>query len=721
MAQNMFTEGAKLAFDYAKQIGAKYGHSAITTNHIFLGAFRALKEDEESKEKYEALKNLMEKYNIDRSEFNTTFQMMFGEAVEAETEENYSPKYSLDYKAVYNNLVKYATENNTSVTIGDIIRELFSDVAYELYLVLESVVKDQGKLKEFYDKVEELFVPSIKFEGIADLDDILVNLNTWVKENNPKYISSEEDEKKFKALYTILGNKTVKSAIITGIQGTGKSAMVYELARRINDGEVPDFLKGKIIYDMDVTSLTSGTMFRGQLEEKVKNIMNICAENKDKVILFVDEVHGIVKAGESEGAPGVGNMIKPFLSKGEIQIIGATTPQEYRKYIERADKAFASRFCEIKISEPNDDQMRHLLKGLAPTEEEFFSTKITDSLIDSTIKMAKKYSFSQGGNPRKGILIFETACSYARLCKPGEEVDFKDIEESVALLYDLKIKKDRVAECEKVVKERIFGQEEATKRIIRNLKFADRGLNDPNKPLASFIFAGTTGCGKTEMAQQIAEGFFGDKEAFTYIDMTGYSLESDVTKLLGSGPSFVGYGDETELIKGCRQHPYQVLLFDEIEKAHPKIFDSLMRVLDKGILVTGDGEDIKFNQMVIVFTTNLGCSYDSGKAVGSGFIKSKIGNGKETIIKALQDFFRPEMLQRFDDVIVFNSLTNEIIEKLIKKMYDELAETYLGEMPSFDKIDIEKVKKESNIESNGAREIKRVLRNMIIDMEEGEE
>lgn len=444
------------------------------------------------------------------------------------------------------------------------------------------------------------------------------------------------------------------------------------------------------------------------------NILNIVKKNKN-VILFVDELHTMMESGGStDGSQSVGQMLKPFLTRGDIQMIAATTNEEYTKYINK-DKAFASRFHEVKISEPSRKAVKAILEGLMPVESEYFKKEIQMELIERILDMAEMYSLDQA-NPRKSINMLELACAYSRVFEEEKRiVDVSDVIDSIRLRYNIYISENKVDDTKEELFNVLLGQDEALNQIVRNLRMVDAGITDIDRPAMSMLLCGSTGTGKTESCKIIAERYFGSEDCLVKVACGEYSDSLAASKLTGASAGYVGYDDEPALIKGVREHPNSVVLFDEIEKASKEVQKVLLNILDTGVMTDNKGNKVSFRNCVIIFTTNLGCTKDTGKAVGMGLLKTKEEGNHSDIMKAVENYFSPEFLGRMDDIVFFNSLSVEIAEKLINRY---LAE-YNGRSKldiEFTKDDIDDVVKASEIETRGARGIRKAVRKKLVEV-----
>ncbi|MCD8205798.1 MAG: ATP-dependent Clp protease ATP-binding subunit [Clostridia bacterium] len=582
----------------------------------------------------------------------------------------------------------------------------------------------------------------------------------------------------------ILTRRTKNNPVLIGEPGVGKSAVVEGLAQAIVAGEVPDLLKGKIVFSLDLAGMLAGTKYRGEFEERLKNAMNE-VQRDGNIILFIDEIHLIVGAGATDGgAMDAGNILKPLLARGEIQTIGATTTEEYRKYIEK-DAALERRFNPVKVEEPSVGDTIEILKGLRDKYEAHHNVTITDEAIEAAANLSDRY-ITDRFLPDKAIDLIDETASRARLDYFNTPPEINDLSEKIESteiqiekavgerkyleadelnkkLEDYKKqlseyqsgrndKKDSVSigaedvsrivskktgvpvdkinetESEKLLHleenlhKRIIGQDEAVSAVSRAIRRARAGLNTPNKPIGSFIFVGPTGVGKTDLAKALAEAMFGDERQMIRIDMSEYMEKHTVSKLIGAPPGYVGYDDNSggQLTEKVRSHPYSVVLFDEVEKAHPDVFNILLQILDDGRLTDSRGRTINFKNTIIIMTSNVGAS-EIKKVSNFGFSDSSEGSDydsmKDSINEALRQQFRPEFLNRLDDIIIFRKLTKaeagQICGKIIAGLQKRLDVRGITLDVTDEAVDL--LVEKGYDEVNGARPLQRVVQRQIED------
>lgn len=551
-------------------------------------------------------------------------------------------------------------------------------------------------------------------------------------------------EKEIERVIQVLSRRTKNNPCLIGEPGVGKTAIAEGLAQRIHDGNVPELLRNKRLVTLELSSVVAGTKYRGEFEERLKK-MTEELKAAGNVILFIDELHTIIGAGGAEGALDAANIIKPALSRGELQTIGATTLDEYRKYIEK-DAALERRFQPITVGEPTQDEAIAILKGLRDRYEAHHRVNIPDEAIDAAVKLSTRY-IPDRFLPDKAIDLIDEAASRQRLRTHTAPPDLKQLEqeletvekemsaavgneeyEKAAELRDKKQKlqqelKDRKSEWEeKQVREkteispediahivsswtgvpvtrlaqeesqrllsleqelhkRVIGQTEAVRAISRAVRRARAGLKDPKRPIGSFIFLGPTGVGKTELARALAEVMFGDEDAMIRLDMSEYMEKHTTSRLIGAPPGYVGFDDGGQLTEKVRRRPYSVVLLDEVEKAHPEVFNTLLQVLEDGILTDGKGRRVDFRNTIIIMTSNVGAHLlRENKTVGFRTEATEQGyqDMREQVMAELKRTFRPEFLNRIDDVIVFHALEREHIQQIVGLMLAEL-ETRLAD------------------------------------------
>lgn len=593
-------------------------------------------------------------------------------------------------------------------------------------------------------------------------------------------------EKEIERVIQILARRTKNNPVLLGEPGVGKTAVAEGLAIRIVNAEVPDILEGKKVIQLDMGLLVAGTKYRGEFEERLKKIMDEIRQ-AGNVILVIDEMHTLIGAGAAEGAIDAANILKPALSRGEIQVIGATTSDEYRKYVEK-DSALERRFQPIIIEEPSVDETIEIIKGLRPKYEEHHKLIISDEAIVAATKLSHKY-VTDRFLPDKAIDVLDEASSKVRLQVSSlspegkeldkelralikdkeeairnqeferasqlrdEEADMKDkirelsmkwreeheankptvteeqIAEVISVMTGVPVTKltegesDRLLKLEDTLHERVIGQSDAVVSISKAIRRARVGLKSPNRPIGSFIFSGPTGVGKTELAKALAEAMFGSEDNMIRVDMSEFMEKHSTAKLIGSPPGYVGYDDGGHLSEIVRKKPYSVILFDEIEKAHPDIFNIMLQILDDGRLTDSKGRHVNFKNTVIIMTSNVGASMIAnqsklGFTTGDDAKKDKYEKLKDTVMEELKKAFRPEFLNRIDDTIVFAHLSKEeirqIVDLMLKDLFKRLAERQLS-VEVMDEVK-DFLAKDGYSEAYGARPLRRLIQKKIEDI-----
>ena len=547
-------------------------------------------------------------------------------------------------------------------------------------------------------------------------------------------------EKEIERVIQILSRRTKNNPVLIGEPGVGKTAVAEGLALEIAKGNVPEILRDKRVVSLDLTGMVAGAKYRGDFEERIKAAIDEVKSSGD-TILFIDELHTIIGAGAAEGSADAANILKPSLARGDFQVIGATTLNEYRKYIEK-DAALERRFQPVKIGEPTQEQAVEILKGLRDSYEAHHKVKITDEAIDAAVKLSARY-IADRYLPDKAIDLIDEGASKVRLAAMTSPGNVKELEDKVKALENEKAsavneqdferaaklrdeqkavqeqldaakknwqekqkddcgevdaetiakivsdwtgvpvvqltkeESERLLNMEQVLHERVVGQNEAVTSIAKAIRRGRVGLKDPKRPVGSFIFLGPTGVGKTELCKALAQAMFGDENAMLRLDMSEYMEKHTVSKLIGSPPGYVGFDEGGQLTEKVRRKPYSVVLFDEIEKAHPDVFNMLLQILEDGRLTDSQGRTVDFKNTVIIMTSNVGARLITDKQKSLGFTQeskeAKQEDIRSLVLGELKKVFRPEFLNRVDEIIVFNKLTQDEIKQIAGKMLDTLA------------------------------------------------
>ena len=489
-------------------------------------------------------------------------------------------------------------------------------------------------------------------------------------------------EREISRVIQILSRRTKNNPVLVGEPGVGKTAVAEALARRVARGEVPDTLKNRRIVTLDLASMLAGTKYRGDFEDRVKCIIKEVQRAGD-VIVFIDELHTIVGAGSAEGAIDAANILKPALGRGEIQVIGATTPEEYRKHIEK-DAALERRFQPVNVPEPDGECCERMLLALRGSLEAHHGLRITDEAVSAAIRLSTRYICDRY-LPDKAIDLLDEAASRVRVegSPSRTQVEASDVAEVVSAWTGVPAsaitepESERLLRLEEALHRRVVGQDEAVSAVARAIRRGRVGLADPRRPLGSFLFLGPTGVGKTELCRALAEAVYGDEEALIRLDMSEYMEKHAVSKLIGSPPGYVGYGEGGQLTERVRRRPWSVVLFDEIEKAHEDVYNLLLQIMEDGRLTDSEGRRADFRSTIVVMTSNVGAKAitENRPALGfSGAARDGDGAVREAVMAELRQTFRPEFLNRVDDAIVFRRLTSADVRRIARGLTDAVRE-----------------------------------------------
>ena len=610
-----------------------------------------------------------------------------------------------------------------SLKDGEVIRQfnLYNITLERLLHALKEIrgsqrVKDPGAEKK-YQALEKYSVDLTKLARSGQLDPVIGR------------------DKEIKRVIQTLTRRTKNNPVIIGDAGVGKTAIVEGLAQRIVIDDVPNSLRNRRLLKLEMASLLAGAKFRGEFEERLTAVMDEIRAASGEIVLFIDEIHIVVGAGGAEGAIDAANMMKPALARGEVQLVGATTPEEYRKYIE-SDKALERRFTPVNVDEPDIDIAIEMLKILKPRYEKHHKIQITDLALDAAVNLSARY-MTERYLPDKAIDLIDEAAAKLRInseelpsglksyderikslidqeesaagrndfesaanfkserlslheemsTSPNQAkvddsriVDSEDIAELISERTDIPVSrlvekdKERLLHLEDRLHERVVGQDDAVVALSDAIRRQRSGVSDPNRPVGTFIFLGPTGVGKTELARALAENLFDDEDNMVRIDMSEYMDKGSATRLIGAPPGYIGYDDAGQLTEAVRKRPFRVVLFDEVEKAHQDVIHLLLQLLDDGRLTDGHGRTVNFRNTVIIMTSNLGSSHISKESIGFTGSKSEIENRKNKVEEALVDHFRPEFLNRIDETIIFDALTQKELSKITEIVVEKFIE-----------------------------------------------
>lgn len=649
--------------------------------------------------------------------------------------------------------------------------------------ILNLTNRDANEVKN-YIKPAKRGRSAVQASPIPTLEKYGRDLTAEAKANKLDPVVGRENE--IGRIIQILSRRTKNNPCLIGEPGVGKTAIVEAIAWRICEGTVPKTMAGKRIFSLDLSGAVAGSKYRGEFEERLKNIIDE-VQNSGNIILFIDEIHTIVGAGGAEGSMDASNILKPSLTKGNLQVIGATTISEFRKYFEK-DAALERRFQPVTVEEPTEEQAVEILKGLKSAYEDFHNVTISDEAIRAAVKLSSRY-INDRNLPDKAIDLIDEACSKMRIRevpKPksvkdkeidvaelnlelemcvrhadfksateikkqldkaqnklnkaiakweGTEEEFRpiitenSIEEVVAMWTGIPVtrleknEQKRLLDLEKVLHKRMIGQEEAVSAVAKAVRRGRVGLKNPNRPIGSFLFLGPTGVGKTELSKTLAEAVFGTEDSIIRVDMSEYMEKHSVSKLIGSPPGYVGFEDGGQLSDKVRQNPYSVVLFDEIEKAHPDVFNVLLQVLDDGHITDSKGRKVSFKNTIIIMTSNAGANrivdpkhlgFSQGDTEKSDYEKMKAN-----VMEEVKLMFRPEFLNRIDDIIVFHTLSESEVKSIVSLMLKNLAKQVKEQMDialSFTSSLKTYLAKESYDKKFGARPLRRMIQNKVEDM-----
>ena len=784
-----FTSSAQEVIEIANNLAIEMGHNYLGTEHLLYGLISATKgiaskvlqnqgvTPEKVLEQIEELIGKEEKAVEDTIGFTPRTKRVIENAFRA------AKKSATDYIGTEQLLIGIMREGD-SVAVR-IMMELGVN-PQKLYNEIIKIIDENELISGGNQSKQKNSSNRGSFNQTQTLNQFGTDLTKQASEGKLDPVIGRKDE--IERVIQILSRRTKNNPCLIGEPGVGKTAVVEGLAQKIIAGDVPEILKNKRVVSIDISSMVAGAKYRGDFEERIKKSLNEVKKAGD-VILFIDEIHTIVGAGSAEGAIDAANILKPLLARGEIQLVGATTLNEYRKYIEK-DTALERRFSPVTVNEPSEDDTVLILNGLRDKYEAHHNVKITDEAIKAAVKLSSRY-INDRFLPDKAIDLIDEAASRVRLLTYTEPDSIKELDEKIqntikekeeaiktqdfekaAKLRDKEhslkekiakektkwkekntknvttISEEEIAEVianwtgipakkitqdeneklkglEETLHKRVVGQNEAIESVAKAIRRGRVGLKDPKRPIGSFLFLGPTGVGKTELSKALAESLFGNEEAMIRIDMSEYMEGHSVSKLIGSPPGYVGFEEGGQLTEKIRRKPYSVILFDEIEKAHPDVMNMLLQILEDGRLTDSQGRTVNFKNAVIIMTSNVGARVITDKK-SLGFMlnsdkkeeaRKEYENTKKEVMAELKKEFRPEFINRIDEIIVFHKLEDEEIKQIINIMLQEV-ENRLKDQSIDVEIDDsikELIAKKGIDKAFGARPLRRSIQSLVED------
>ncbi len=786
--QNRFTKQALEALEKAENIAESLGHNYIGTEHILIGLLQV---------KNSLASSVLAAHGVSESKMIDLVQQLIApeSPVSIRDSEGYTPRARKILEGSYREAMRFRAsligtehiliaiikENDSVgarllVTIGVNIQKLYIDI-------LLAMGEDGSQYKEDFQNGRPSQKGNKGKSNTPTLNQYSRDLTELAREGKLDPVIGREDE--IQRVVQILSRRTKNNPCLIGEPGVGKTAIAEGLAIKVFEGNIPDTIKGKRVLTLDLSGMVAGSKYRGEFEERIKKVIEEVKAD-GKVLLFLDEIHTIIGAGGAEGAIDASNILKPSLARGEIQLIGATTIEEYRKYIEK-DAALERRFQPVMIEEPSEEEAIEILKGLRAKYEEHHGVEITDEALEAAVKMSGRY-INDRFLPDKAIDLIDEASSKVRLGVFSAPPEVKEIELEIANLETDKenaimkeeyekageIKKkqqkkeekrdklmakwekekaskkllvgenqiadivaswtkipvrrleqeetERLVMLESILHERVVGQSEAVTAVAKAIRRGRVGLKDPKRPIGSFLFLGPTGVGKTELSKALAEAMFGSENSIIRVDMSEYMEKHSVSKLIGSPPGYVGYDEGGQLSEKVRRNPYSVILFDEVEKAHPDVFNILLQVLDDGHITDAQGRKVNFKNTVIIMTSNAGAeNIVSPKKLGFSTVedeKQNYDSMKSKVMDEIKKIFRPEFINRIDEIIVFHSLTKADIRNIVSIMVSGISARIQSQMEiSLELDDLAKdyIVEQGYDEKYGARPLRRALQSKIED------
>ena len=773
-----YTEGAKRALAIAQEKAIEFKHNYVGTEHLLLGLV-----EEEKSVSARALATL----GVQGKSLEQEVISAVGKGTHSGGQLQMTPrtKHVLD-------LAQQAANSRGHNYIGTehiLLGLLYDGGGVAMQLLASKGIRPEDVVEKVNAIVGGEEQSSNPTQGTAsdlgEISDYATDLNESAKQGKIDPVIGRDTE--IQRVIQILSRRTKNNPVLIGEPGVGKTAIAEGLAQRIVSGDVPDVLRDKRIISVSLSSMLAGAKYRGEFEERLKKVMDEVQAHED-MIVFIDEIHTLIGAGATEGAMDAANILKPALARGNFQVIGATTLDEYKKHIEK-DAALERRFQPVQVGEPSEEDAVSILKGLRDRYEAFHKVQITDEALAAAVHLSSRY-IADRFLPDKAIDVMDEAASKVRMAVFTATPDVKALEdelvqvqkekeaavtaqdfERAATLRDKEkelesdiaskqedSKKDsesklvvteseiaavvsewsgipvsRVAEeeserllrLEEELHQRVIGQDEAVVAVSKAVRRARAGLKDPKRPIGSFLFLGPTGVGKTELARSLASNLFGDENAMIRIDMSEYMEKHAVSRLVGAPPGYVGYDEGGQLTEAVRRRPYSVVLFDEVEKAHPDFFNMLLQVLDDGRLTDNQGRTVDFRNTVIIMTSNLGAKYLKEDAAAMGFLAAKGehegGKDKESmkkdVLQAVKSHFRPEFLNRIDEMIVFHALETEQLQSIVRILLQSVTTRLHEQGMELEVSDeaMEKIVAEGTDFAMGARPLKRAIQRLVED------
>lgn len=668
--------------------------------------YAMLKNDSRIRERLEATTG------IDYSKYIEHIDKYYGETDgERVKKERYNGKISKELRNIFESLtIKNNKENGTKANTIDLYNEIMANEHSYAWGILEEIGVDKRKYFNSFVSPLNSMIVTRKYA---------IDYNMAISNNKRGIVGRD---KEIARIFEILGRKERNNPCLIGESGVGKTAIIEAIAERIAENKAPESLNGKRIIGIDINKVVAGTKFRGEFEERMDNIISEVSK-RDDIILFFDEIHMLADAGASnESSINALNILKQPLSRGEIQIIGATTIKEYKSKIER-DNAFKRRMQGVIINEPSISDTIYMINNIIGEYEEFHNCKYDKEAIESAIKLSSRY-MPDKKLPDKAIGILDETASRIKQIGRKNKIGKDDIVETIVgitgienIQYNEK-ETDRLSMLEDKIRERIIGQDKAVNQVCKVIKRGMIGLNDPNKPLGSFLFVGPTGVGKTELAKQLARELFGSNKEIIRFDMSEFMEKHSVSRLIGAPPGYIGHGEGGQLTEAVKRKPYCIVLLDEIEKAHTDIHNILLQVLDEGRLTDSDGEVVNFKNTIIIMTSNIGFSGHkyTGKIGFESESKSKLDNTNDTREEILSEF-KAEIVNRIDDIVEFQSLTANVSRRIVEIEMDIVNNRLknIGICMTWNKSVIDHLVDVGFSSKFGARNIKRKIQTVIID------